>query len=65
MDKEALERHLQALAAGNETSNHKLVEAYLEDAYANAVGQLMMRVTSRHRKGRLLLPPSHCLPPLD
>ncbi len=65
MDKEALERHLQALATGNVTSNHALVEAYLKDPQARPVGQLMARATHHHRRGGLLLPAWHCLPLLD
>ena len=66
MDKEALRKHLQALASGQESANTPLVEAYLADERAHPVGGLLERVTSNHHLGKTpLLPPSSCLPLLD
>jgi hypothetical protein len=64
MDQDALREYLQALAGGDRKGNHPIVEAYLKDEDARGVGTLLKQITYR-RSGRMLLPPSSCLPVLD
>jgi hypothetical protein len=64
MDQDALREQLLALASGDREGNHPIVEAYLKDEDARGVGALLKQITYR-RSGRLLLPPSFCLPVLD
>jgi hypothetical protein len=66
MDKESLQKHLQALASGKESANTPLVEAYLDNEQSGTVARLLGKVTdSYHLSKTPLLPPSSCLPPLD
>ncbi len=66
MDKESLQKHLQALASGKESANTPLVEAYLADEQAGKVSRLLEQVSgSYHLSKTPLLPPSSCLPLLD
>jgi hypothetical protein len=66
MDRETLQKHLQALASGRKSANTPLVEAYLADEHAGAVARLLEKVTGNyHLSKTLLLPPSSCLPLLD
>lgn len=66
MDKEALRKHLQALASGQESANTPLVEAYLADEHAGPVGRLLGKISDSYHLGKTpLLPPSSCLPLLD
>jgi len=65
MDKETLQKHLQALASGKESTNTPLVEAYLADEYAAAVASPLSKATDHHQSKTPLLPPSSCLPMLD
>ena len=66
MDKDALKKHLRALASGKEAANTPVVEAYLSDEQAGQVATLLKQVTtSYHLSKTPLLPPSSCLPLLD
>lgn len=66
MDKEALQKHLQALDSGQESANTPLVEAYLADKQVGTVARLLERVTGTYHLSKTpLLPPSSCLPLLD
>ena len=66
MDKDALIKHLQALASGKETGNAPVVKAYLADKNAGKVAGLLARTTEHNYLGRTPLHlPSSCLPMLD
>lgn len=66
MDKETLQKHLQALANGKTSANTPLVETYLADEQAGTVARLLEQVSgSYHLSKTPLLPPSSCLPMLD
>jgi mannose/cellobiose epimerase-like protein (N-acyl-D-glucosamine 2-epimerase family) len=66
MDKETLQKHLQALASGKETANAHLVEAYLADEQVGTVARLLERASGSYYLSKTpLLPPSSCLPLLD
>jgi hypothetical protein len=63
MDKETLQKHLQALASGKKSANTPLVEAYLADKQTGAVGRLLGQVSGSYYLSKTpLLPPSSCLP---
>jgi hypothetical protein len=64
MDHDMLRRQLHGLASGDREGNHPIVEAYLKDEDARGVGTLLKQIAYR-RSGRMLLPPSSCLPVLD
>ena len=66
MDKESLQKHLHALASGQESANTLLVETYLADEQPGTVARLLGQVAnSYHLSKTPLLPPSACLPLLD
>lgn len=66
MDKELLQKHLQALANGQESANTPLVEAYLAGEQTGKVARLLEKVTGNYHLSKTpLLPPSSYLPLLD
>lgn len=66
MDKETLQKHLQALASGKKSANTPLVEAYLADEQVGTVAKLLAQATGNYHLSKTpLLPPSSCLPLLD
>ena len=64
MDMDALKRHLERLQTGQLPANAPLVEHYLDDPHAQAIGQHFLKF-GRSPRQRPLLPPSHCLLILD